>query len=155
MAEDAAESWGVERLPITYCTGRSAMLTKKPVALLTFTLTSCLFTFNHPAARQVGSAQAKKVFGILKASCEECHGDHGEDKDKFWLNYQEMIKDGTVVPGKPDTSLVYTIVKSGKMPQGGSQLSATQIADIKKWISEGAPDWNPNKEKPTGDTPKP
>ena len=122
------------------------MFTKRLVALISLSLLSCLLTVSHPAAQQRENTLAKQVFGIFQESCAECHGDQGEDKDKFWLNYQAMIKEGTVIPGKPDTSLVYTIVKSGKMPQGRPPLPTDQIADIRKWISEGAPDWNLNNE---------
>lgn len=125
------------------------MFTRKSVALLSFSLLGCLLTFYHPAAQQRGNMLAKQVFGIFQESCAECHGDHGEDRDQFWLNYQAMLKSGTVIPGKPDDSLVYTIVKSEKMPRGGPKLPAAQIAAIREWISQGAPDWNLNTEKPT------
>ena len=106
----------------------------------------------HPAAQQAGNPLALKVFDILRENCAECHGDNGEDKDKFWLNYQSMLKDKLVIPGKPDDSSVYTVVKSEKMPRDAPASSAEQIAAIKEWILAGAPDWNLKNDKPTEKT---
>ncbi len=117
------------------------MLVKKSIVLLLFCFLS-LTAFSTPAARQKENPQAKQAFDILQASCANCHDDQGDDKDKFWLNYPAMLKEGTVVPGKPDASLLYTIVKSEKMPRDGAKLTAAQLNVIREWILAGAPTWN-------------
>src|SRR5688572_1566565 len=43
-----------------------------------------------------------------------------------------------IVPGKPDKSLLFTMVESGEMPRREKKLSREQIALIKKWIASGA-----------------
>jgi hypothetical protein len=43
-----------------------------------------------------------------------------------------------VSAGNPNSSSLYTDVKNGKMPQGGS-LSTADITTIYDWISAGAP----------------
>ena len=109
----------------------------------------------QPLAQQTGNPLAQKVFKIFQENCAECHDDQGEDKDKFWINYQAMIKDQNVIPGKPDDSPVYTAVKSEKMPRDAPALSADQIAAIKEWITAGAPDWSLKNDQAPGKTHEP
>ena len=45
-----------------------------------------------------------------------------------------------VTPFSPDSSVLYLLVEDGLMPARGSMLTKTQIAAIKTWIEEGAPD---------------
>ncbi len=45
-----------------------------------------------------------------------------------------------VTPGNGATSTLYTIVNSGRMPEGKAKLSAANIAMIKAWIDAGALD---------------
>lgn len=45
-----------------------------------------------------------------------------------------------VTPGEPDSSVLYLLVESGTMPARGGRLTSTQVAAIKKWIENGAPD---------------
>jgi len=45
-----------------------------------------------------------------------------------------------VTPGEPDSSVLYLLVQKGIMPARGGRLTLTQVAAIKKWIEDGAPD---------------
>jgi hypothetical protein len=42
-----------------------------------------------------------------------------------------------VIAGKPDSSLLYQKLKTGKMPPAG-KLPADQFELVKKWIAQGA-----------------
>lgn len=45
-----------------------------------------------------------------------------------------------VVPGDPDKSTLYTLVKSGEMPYGSSPLPDGDVQKIYDWIKAGARD---------------
>ena len=86
-----------------------------------------------------------KVAPLLSQRCVGCH--HG-DKPKGGLDLSTragMLKGGdkgaTIVPGKAGESLLIRMV-TGKKPQMPKQadepLSAQQVADLSKWIDDGA-----------------
>jgi hypothetical protein len=41
---------------------------------------------------------------------------------------------GAIVPGKPNDSLLLTLVAAGKMPANNARLSEAEIAAIRTWI---------------------
>lgn len=45
-----------------------------------------------------------------------------------------------VEPFQPLNSVLYLLVLDGDMPQDGPRLTRVQVAIIKKWIEDGAPD---------------
>jgi len=72
---------------------------------------------------------------ILSPKCGTCHVSQrlgGVDLSTYAavLNYTK--------PGEPDSSSLYTQVKSGAMPQGGPALSQTDQQKISDWIKAGA-----------------
>ena len=44
-----------------------------------------------------------------------------------------------VVPGKADSSKLFQVLQSGKMPPAG-KLGSAKLATIRQWIDEGAKD---------------
>ncbi len=93
-----------------------------------------------------------KIRPILSEKCYKCHSlESGKSKGGLTLDLAaSALKGGDtgpgVVPGKPETSLIYTAVtyadKDMQMPptSSGGKLDAQQIADIATWIKMGAPD---------------
>ncbi len=67
---------------------------------------------------------------IFKPRCATCHA-------KIVL-YKEVAGD-LVVAGKPEASLLFQEIDSGGMPKYGGKLTDEEIAAVKTWISNGAP----------------
>jgi mono/diheme cytochrome c family protein len=92
------------------------------------------------------------VWPILQEKCVTCHGPL-DDFGKLRLDSKErMLKGGergkTLVPGKPEESLMYTRVALPPddldiMPAEGEPLDKEQVETIRRWIAEGAEfgDW--------------
>jgi hypothetical protein len=60
------------------------------------------------------------------------------------LDRAAIIRTGKVVPGRPEDSLLFQRVTGAVapiMPAGGAKLADDDIATIRRWIDEGAPDW--------------
>lgn len=73
---------------------------------------------------------------ILQPLCVSCHGS-GASPDLS--SYSSFATNTTfVVPGNAAQSLLYQMVQSGSMPQGGTALNSTQLSLIQEWIDEGA-----------------
>jgi len=111
-----------------------------------------------PTAEQVKFFESK-IRPIFLENCNSCHG----EKKQFAglrLDTREGLQKGgdtgpSVVPGKPDESLLIQAVKQTdealKMPENG-KLSDEQIADLVKWVEMGAPfPLTPKTDKPTRD----
>lgn len=92
---------------------------------------------------------------IFKGSCSlstSCHGAGGLTPDLSAGKAFGSVVDKAssfeptkklVVPGKPDESLLYLVLKDkqgaiGRMPSGGSPLPADKIEAIRAWIAAGA-----------------
>ncbi len=92
---------------------------------------------------------AKAVEPLLRDKCQGCHQPAKPQGKYEMTSFARLVAGGesgaaAVVPGKPDESyLVEQIsVHDGKaqMPKKGEPLSASEIALIRQWISEGAVD---------------
>lgn len=63
-------------------------------------------------------------------------------------SYVNIVNEPTVVftpgirvtPFEPSQSVLYLLVQNGTMPAEGSRLTSVQVAIIRKWIEDGAPD---------------
>jgi len=91
-----------------------------------------------------------KVSPILVDHCYKCHS-HESDKVKGGLvvdTKSGLLTGGdsgpSVVPGKPDESLLIKAVRYNdenlQMPPKGKKLKADQIEILEKWVAMGAPD---------------
>ena len=86
-----------------------------------------------------------KIRPILVTHCLECHSAAKKVRGGLNLdNHSGLLKGGdtgaVIVPGKPELSLLINAVEYKeelKMPPRG-KLSGTQIADLKKWVKDGA-----------------
>lgn len=78
----------------------------------------------------------RDVKPILEYNCVRCHGPDAAMKG-IRLNTKERAL-MSVVPGKPDDSMLYNIAKVGRMPPGPKKLTPQQLETLRKWIAEGA-----------------
>lgn len=53
------------------------------------------------------------------------------------VNFPPAIR---VTPFEPLNSILYLLVEDGDMPAEGPRLTSVQVAIIRKWIEDGAPD---------------
>ncbi len=89
---------------------------------------------------------AAEVKAIFQVKCTQCHGpDLAKPKARFGyvLDLKKLAADSEkVVPGKPDKSLLWQLVRDGEMPAEGAKngpLTAEQKETIQAWIAAGAP----------------
>jgi hypothetical protein len=75
------------------------------------------------------------VQALITASCLPCHAAGGQAA-KYTLTSPEGVAK-LVVPGKADSSRLFQVLKSGKMPPAG-RLDSAKLATIRQWIDEGA-----------------
>ncbi|HSQ57046.1 MAG TPA: c-type cytochrome domain-containing protein, partial [Gemmata sp.] len=101
---------------------------------------------------------------ILRKNCTECHSERKLDAHDVSgglaldtaaniLRGAEGGKVRVLVPGKPDESLIVTLLTSKdrkkSMPLDADPLSAADIATIRKWVAAGAPEGVKPKEDDT------
>ena len=88
---------------------------------------------------------ALDTYAIFQQSCLICHGPDGAYKESLLMEHNALIQNGSVVPGNPDASELYsrllTTDTAKRMPLGQPQLPAQSINTIRNWILAGAPDW--------------
>ena len=92
------------------------------------------------------------VLPIFQAKCHGCHQPAKAKGDYVMTSFEKLLSggetEGAVIPGKPDASyLVEEITPDAEgeaeMPKKDKPLHATEIALIRRWISEGAVDDTP------------
>lgn len=82
---------------------------------------------------------------VLTVFTQNCGGCHGTDKPKAGyvaVNHAGLLGPGkdsrpNIIPGQPDSSLTYQLIRDGKMPPSG-KLADNQIDIVRRWIAEGA-----------------
>jgi mono/diheme cytochrome c family protein len=93
---------------------------------------------------QPDASSADAAFAVFQKNCQGCHGDTGFAKSYMLLDRAAMVKTGKIAPGHAEESILYKRVTGAiepLMPQGASRLPDKDIAIIKRWIDDGAPDW--------------
>ncbi len=83
------------------------------------------------------------VLPLLRAKCLRCHGEKANKADLDLRTRSGILKgseSGPVVrPGKPQESLLYEMVHTGRMPPGKTnKLSPAEVETIRRWITSGA-----------------
>jgi hypothetical protein len=96
----------------------------------------------EPPARDLGA----EVRGVFAAKCAGCHGpDLPKPKGRFGyvLDLRRVAENPEmVIPGRPDESELWALVRLGDMPPAdspGGLLSAAEKETIRDWIAAGAP----------------
>lgn len=81
-----------------------------------------------------------RIRPMLAQSCFACHT-NSQMAGLRLDSRADILKGGVsgpaLVPGDPDKSLIVSLVREGKMPKSG-HLQDQQIADLMKWIKDGA-----------------
>src|SRR5579875_3848286 len=83
------------------------------------------------------------ILPLLQAKCLRCHGEKAKKAELDLRTRAGILKgseSGPVVqPGKPQESLLYEMVRSGKMPPGKTaKFDPKEVETIRRWISSGA-----------------
>jgi hypothetical protein len=75
---------------------------------------------------------------LIIANCSKsgCHGESAYERFPL-TTYDEIIRDGQVIPGQAHGSNLYDVILNGTMPQDG-KLSNETIQLIYVWIEQGA-----------------
>ena len=97
----------------------------------------CFLLLSFSVCRAAPLTFEKDIRPIFKAHCFECHGEGEKLKGGLDLRLRRLALQGgddgpAIVPGKPDRSLLFTMVHSGEMPKREKKLTAQQVALIKK-----------------------
>jgi hypothetical protein len=88
----------------------------------------------------------ERVWPVLDRACVKCHGSEKQKGELRLDSLEAALKGGengaAVVPGKPDDSLLLKLIRH-ELPDGDrmppkEKLHAGEIADIRKWIADGA-----------------
>jgi formylglycine-generating enzyme required for sulfatase activity/mono/diheme cytochrome c family protein len=79
------------------------------------------------------------VAPIFEQYCVECHHAGNTKADLEMSSRKDLLDHRAIVPGKPDQSVLYTMMKDGLMPPG-KRLSDAQLATVRNWIAQDA-DW--------------
>jgi hypothetical protein len=109
------------------------------------------------AAEAETKALATQAYFVLRENCWPCHGEpgkkaYGETVPLDWiLDYDQLIKTKTVVPGSAKESrLIYIIAVEGKMPRRfdehgrpgiEAELPEPDLQILIDWVKAGAPKW--------------
>ena len=99
-----------------------------------------------------------QIVPILKRSCQGCHHPGDPNGGLIVTTYTDlkqggMAGDATIVPGKPDNSLIIELISGDEpaMPQNMEPLSAEEVELFRRWILEGANDDTPAEVDDLGD----
>ena len=89
---------------------------------------------------------AQDAYLIFENNCLRCHGESGTFKETLYIEYNNLIEIGSVIPNNPDGSELYKRLlgqtdNGPRMPPIGEPLSESQTDIIRQWIEMGAPDW--------------
>lgn len=81
---------------------------------------------------------ADEIISIFKANCVQCHGDKIRRKELDLSSVAAALRGSgsgpVVVPGKPEESQLYRMVRSGAMPVGKPHLSEREVTVVRSWI---------------------
>ena len=80
---------------------------------------------------------------ILKAHCFDCHGEGDALKGDLDVRLKRFLEHGgksgpALVPGNPEASLFFKLVRSGEMPKRDRKPTAAEIETLRVWIAGGA-----------------
>jgi hypothetical protein len=127
----------------------------------------CAFVVSSSSSRAADPTYWADVRPILRKHCTVCHSERKLDaydvSAGLALDKPEHIARGgqggkvrVLVPGKPDESLVVTLLsskdKKRAMPLDADPLPEADVATIRKWVAAGAPEGVKPKDDDTGTT---
>jgi formylglycine-generating enzyme required for sulfatase activity len=80
----------------------------------------------------------RDIAPILEERCAECHYPGTSSSGTELSGRQELIANGSVVPGKPTESFFYNCMVDGWMPPAAKMVES-ELALVHDWIAQGAP----------------
>ncbi len=93
-----------------------------------------------PAAAQRDPLFKTEILPVLEKNCVQCHGPQQNmaklDLSSFTGMMQGSSSGPVLVPGKPERSLMWKLIETGQMPQGG-KLTVAEKQLIKSYIQYG------------------
>jgi len=82
------------------------------------------------------------VLPILRAKCIACHGEKAAQASLTLTSRDALLRGGSsgaaVLPGKPNDSLLLSMVATGRMPVAGPNLTPAEVDTLRQWIEQGA-----------------
>jgi nitrate/TMAO reductase-like tetraheme cytochrome c subunit len=95
----------------------------------------------EPVVPEVGAATYANLVDLLKVRCGSCHGSTGMANLDI-MDYNQLMAGGkngpVILPGDAENSLFYKIQSIS--PDHFGMFSETELAVIKQWILDGAPE---------------
>jgi formylglycine-generating enzyme required for sulfatase activity len=78
------------------------------------------------------------VVPIFEQYCVNCHHAGNTKADLEMSSRKDLLDHRSIVPGKPDQSVLYTMMRDGLMPPG-ERVSQEKLEAVRNWIAQGAP----------------
>jgi mono/diheme cytochrome c family protein/uncharacterized membrane protein len=84
---------------------------------------------------------AHRVVDIFQAQCANCHGpEAARGHFGYVLDLKRVAANPElVVPGNPDKSELWQIIRRDEMPKGGKKMNPEEKDAVRSWILAGAP----------------
>jgi cytochrome c553 len=105
---------------------------------LAATIVLALFTF--PASAQRAPLFKSEILPVLQKNCVSCHGDQKKMAGLDLSSFAGLMAGGSsgpaIAPGKPERSLLWQLIDTGKMPMGG-KLTGADKQLIRTYIEQG------------------
>jgi mono/diheme cytochrome c family protein len=108
-------------------------------------LASMLAPFMPASAQEQGHGSADAL-SVLEAHCVKCHGGEKTKGGLDLTSREALLRGGeggaSVVPGKPEASLLVQMIRHEKdpgMPYKLDKLAAADIEKLSAWVKEGVP----------------
>ncbi|MGH9844020.1 MAG: PSD1 and planctomycete cytochrome C domain-containing protein [Blastocatellia bacterium] len=115
------------------------------ISLTLFSICAGLFCVSSSSARfdEREDFFESRIRPLLVTHCYDCHT--GAAKGGLRLDSREALLKGgkrgpAIIPGDPDGSLLLNAVRHDgpQMPKGAAKLKDTEIADLARWVKDGA-----------------
>lgn len=96
--------------------------------LLSVTVLATSSVVAAPSSKPAALTFEQDIRPILKANCFHCHGEEDKVKGGLDVRLRHLLAKGgehgpAIVPGKPEKSRLFTMVRDGEMPQSDKKLS--------------------------------
>ena len=113
---------------------------KRTMSRSLFTLVAAVLGAAVPVSAQRAPLFASEILPVLEKNCVACHGSKqkmgGLDLSSFNGMMSGSSSGPVIAPGKPERSLLWKLIESGQMPQGG-KLTEAEKQLIRTYIEQG------------------
>ncbi len=107
-----------------------------------FRVSAVFCLFSAVLAAQTKVDFKNDVAPVFEQNCVQCHHQGETTADLEMTSRKDLLEQRTVVPGNPDKSILYTMMRDGLMPPG-KRVENSQLMIVRNWIAQGAP-WPEN-----------